>query len=89
MRVAFYVRVSTERQQQTQTIEQQVAQLRGYVAACDGWEVDEAHIFRDDGFSGGKLVRPGLDALRDQAARAAFDLILITAPDRLARNYVH
>ena len=33
MRVAFYVRVSTERQQQTQTIEQQVAQLRGYVAA--------------------------------------------------------
>ena len=89
MRVAFYVRVSTERQQQTQTIEQQVTQLRGYVAARDGWEVDEAHIFRDDGFSGGKLVRPGLDALRDQAARAAFDLILITAPDRLARNYVH
>ena len=89
MRVAFYVRVSTERQQQAQTIEQQVAQLRSYVAARDGWEVDEAHIFRDDGFSGGKLVRPGLDALRDQAARAAFDLILITAPDRLARNYVH
>ena len=89
MRVAFYVRVSTERQQQTQTIEQQVTQLRGYVAARDGWEVDEAHIFRVDGFSGGKLVRPGLDALRDQAARAAFDLILITAPDRLARNYVH
>lgn len=89
MRVAFYVRVSTERQQQAQTIEQQVAQLRSHAAARDGWEVDEAHIFRDDGFSGGKLVRPGLDALRDQAARAAFDLILITAPDRLARNYVH
>lgn len=89
MRVAFYARVSTERQQQAQTIEQQVAQLRSHVAARDGWEVDEAHIFRDDGFSGGKLVRPGLDALRDQAARAAFDLILITAPDRLARNYVH
>ena len=59
------------------------------MAARDGWELDEARIFRDDGFSGVKLVRPGLDALRDQAARAAFDLILMTAPDRLARNYVH
>jgi site-specific DNA recombinase len=61
MRVAFYVRVSTERQQQAQTIEQQVAQLRSYVAARDGRAVDEAHIFRDDGFSGGRLVRPCRD----------------------------
>ena len=27
--------------------------------------------------------------MRDQAARAAFDVVLVTAPDRLARNYVH
>jgi site-specific DNA recombinase len=89
MRGASYVRVSTERQQHTQPIEQQVTQLRSYIATHAGWEVDEAHISRDDGFSGGKLVRPGLDSLRDQAARAAFDPILITAPDRLARNDVH
>jgi site-specific DNA recombinase len=31
----------------------------------------------------------GLDALRDHAARAAFDAVLVTAPDRLARNFVH
>ncbi len=30
-----------------------------------------------------------VDALRDQAARAAFDLVAVTAPDRLARNFVH
>jgi site-specific DNA recombinase len=89
MRVACYVRVSTERQQQAQTIEQQVAQLRAYVAAHEGWTVAEQHVFRDDGVSGAKLDRPGLDALRDQAARAAFDLVLICAPDRLARNFVH
>src|SRR5215471_8357180 len=35
------------------------------------------------------LNRPGLDRLRDRAAMAAFECILITAPDRLARNYVH
>jgi DNA invertase Pin-like site-specific DNA recombinase len=31
MEVALYVRVSTTRQQHTQTIEQQVARLRAYV----------------------------------------------------------
>ena len=36
MRAALYVRVSTDRQQQAQTIEQQVAQLQSYVAAHDG-----------------------------------------------------
>jgi site-specific DNA recombinase len=89
MRTAFYVRVSTERQQQAQTIEQQVALLRTYVVDRPEWVIEEQHIFRDDGHTGAKLQRPGLDALRDQAARAAFDVVLITAPDRLARNYVH
>jgi site-specific DNA recombinase len=89
MRVALYVRVSTERQQQAQTIEQQVKRLQEYAAGQDGWEVRAEHVFRDDGHSGAKLNRPGLDALRDQAARAAFDCVLVTAPDRLARNYVH
>jgi site-specific DNA recombinase len=54
-----------------------------------GWQWQEVQIFRDDGYSGASLKRPGLDRLRDQAARAAFDLVLITVPDRLARKYVH
>jgi site-specific DNA recombinase len=74
MRVAFYVRVSTDRQHRAQTIEQQIEQLRAYVAGQDGWEVREEHISRDDGQSGAKLDRPGLDALRDHAAQAASDL---------------
>ncbi|HET8852399.1 MAG TPA: recombinase family protein, partial [Ktedonobacteraceae bacterium] len=35
------------------------------------------------------LRRPGLDALRDAVASAEVERILITAPDRLARKYVH
>jgi site-specific DNA recombinase len=89
MRAALYVRVSTDRQQQAQTIEQQVAQLQAYVAAHAEWIVAAEHVFRDDGYSGARLDRPGLDALRDHAARAAFDVVLVTAPDRLARNFVH
>src|ERR1044072_8550058 len=89
MRAALYVRVSTDRQQHAQTIEQQVTQLRAWVAAHQGWTVAEEHIFRDDGHSGARLDRPGLDALRDHAARAAFDVVVVCAPDRLARNFVH
>jgi site-specific DNA recombinase len=54
-----------------------------------GWEWKDEHIFRDDGSSGASLRRPGLDRLREQVRQAAFGRVLITAPDRLARNYVH
>jgi site-specific DNA recombinase len=88
MRVAVYVRVSTQRQVQSQSIEQQLTRLRTYVEQ-QGWRLLDEHIFRDDGYSGSSLKRPGLDRLRDRAAAAAFDRILVTTPDRLARKYVH
>jgi site-specific DNA recombinase len=47
------------------------------------------NIFRDDGYSGASLKRPGLERLRDRAALRHLDRVLITAPDRLARHYVH
>jgi site-specific DNA recombinase len=88
MRIAIYARVSTQRQAQTQTIDQQLDRLRRLVAER-GWQLPEDHLFRDDGYSGASLHRPGLDRLRDLAALARLDRILITDPDRLARNYVH
>src|SRR5438045_9313864 len=88
MRVAVYARVSTTRQAQAQTIEQQLDRLRAAVAGR-GWTLDERHVYRDDGYSGASLGRPGLDRLRDHAALADLDVALVTAPDRLARNYVH
>ena len=89
MEVALYVRVSTSRQQQTQTIEQQLDRLRAHVAGHPEWHLAEEHIYRDDGYSGAQLNRPGLDRLRDQAALGSIELVLVTAPDRLARKYVH
>src|SRR5256884_6161792 len=88
MRAAVYGRVSTTRQAQAQTIEQQLDRLRAAVAG-HGWELHEQHVYRDDGYSGASLGRPGLDQLRDHAALAELDAVLVTAPDRLARNYVH
>src|SRR5438045_5846740 len=88
MQVAAYARVSSRRQAQAQTIEQQLDRLRAH-AAARGWDLAQEHVFRDDGYSGASLRRPGLDRLRDAAAGARLDRILITASDRLARNYVH
>jgi predicted site-specific integrase-resolvase len=88
MRVAVYARVPAARQAQSQTVEQQLDRLRA-AAAERGWELDEQHVYRDDGYSGASLGRPGLDRLRDYAALTDLDVVLVTTPDRLARNYVH
>src|SRR5215472_12371445 len=88
MRVALYVRVSTQRQAQHQSSDHQLERLRAWCAEHDE-EVRDELVFRDDGVSGATLRRPGLDALRDAVAAARCDLVGITAPDRLARNYVH
>jgi len=88
MQVAVYVRVSSRSQARAQTIEQQIDRLRTH-AAAQSWTLAPEQIFRDDGYSGANLRRPGLDRLRDAAAGARLDRLLITAPDRLARNYVH
>ncbi|MBI1987281.1 MAG: recombinase family protein [Nitrospinae bacterium] len=69
MRVAVYVRVSTQHQTQTQTIEQQLERLLAHIQA-QGWPLPKEHIFRDDGYSGSQLSRPGLDRLRDRVAQA-------------------
>jgi site-specific DNA recombinase len=83
MRVAIYGRVSTGRQVEHQTIEQQLGRLTEHVRAhaAVGWALDPAHVFRDDGYSGGVLARPGLDRLRDAIKGREVDRVLVTAPD--------
>jgi len=88
MRTAIYARVSTERQTLAQTIEQQVARLTAHVDS-QGETLRTEDIFRDDGYSGATLNRPGLDRLRDRLKEATLDRVIIASPDRLARNYVH
>ena len=88
IRVAIYARVSTPNQMQTQTIEQQLEQLKNHVKK-QNWQLQPEHIFRDDGRSGATLNRPGLDRLRDIVRYGEIERVIVTAPDRLARNYVH
>lgn len=91
MRIGVYVRVSTPNQVQNQTIDQQLDRVRRHLAEQgeQGDELATERIFRDDGYSGARLSRPGLDRLRDAIRAGELDRLLVTAPDRLARNYVH
>src|SRR5512135_2478949 len=88
MRAAIYARVSTERQERQQTIDSQLALLQAW-AGAGGHELMPSHVFRDEGYSGSRLDRPGLDALRDAVRDAEIDIIGVLSPDRLARKYAY
>src|ERR671926_416288 len=88
MRAALYARVSTERQERFQTIDSQLAALRDW-AATGGHEISDDFVFRDEGYSGSRLDRPGLDSLRDAVSDAAVEIVAVLSPDRLARRYAY
>jgi site-specific DNA recombinase len=86
MRTAIYARVSSEAQANRGTIASQLEALTAKVA-----EVGDEIVARfvDDGYSGARLDRPGLDDLRDQADRGNFERVWCLSPDRLARNFAY
>jgi site-specific DNA recombinase len=86
MRAALYARVSTDAQQARGTIGSQLELLRERVTAEGDELVAE---FRDDGHSGARLDRPGLDALRDAAEAGLIEAVWCLSPDRLARIYAY
>jgi site-specific DNA recombinase len=87
-RAALYARVSTDRQEKEQTIESQLAAITRY-ADEQGFRHTAALTYKDDGYSGSWLDRPGLDELRDHAREGRFDVVVVLCPDRLARRYAY
>ena len=77
---ACYARVSTDRQEQEETIQSQLSELR---VRAKGDGIPNFLEFTDEGYSRDTLARPGLDRLRDQVARGDLDRIYIQCPDRL------
>jgi site-specific DNA recombinase len=86
VKVAVYARVSSESQAARGTIASQLEALASRTAA----ERDEVvATYIDDGYSGARLDRPGLDALRDAAEAGAFEAVWCLSPDRLAREFAY
>jgi DNA invertase Pin-like site-specific DNA recombinase len=80
-RAALYCRVSTvDQHPQSQLYDlREMARQRGY---------EIAHEYSDM-ISGAKSKRPGLDQLLADARRQRFDILIVAAFDRIARNVRH
>ena len=85
---AIYARVSSDRQKESGTIASQTATLRE-CARERAYSVPPEWVFEDDGFSGARLDRPGLEAVRDLAAEGRIEAVLVLSPDRLSRKYAY
>ena len=78
MKVAIYARVSTDKQDNANQLEQ----LREF-ASKQSWEIVTEY---KDIVSGGKRNRPQFDAVMLAASQRKFDLLLFWALDRLSRE---
>jgi DNA invertase Pin-like site-specific DNA recombinase len=81
MRIALYLRVSTDRQ----TTDSQAVELREYCARR-GWT---AVVEYCDTVSGAKFSRKGLDALMREVRKGRIDAIVAYKLDRLGRSLAH
>src|SRR4030043_2026698 len=91
MRVAFYARVSTDKQAEKYGTPSQIEAFRkrslerGWTPVLDGDE----DAFIDDGYSGAELDRPALNRLRQAGKEGKVDVVLAYDPDRLSRKLYH
>jgi site-specific DNA recombinase len=87
-RAAVYVRVSTAGQEDEETIESQLMELRERIK-------EEGHLllpectYRDDGWTGTLLERPDLDRMRSDAKDKKFDILYFYDRGRIARKFVY
>ena len=77
----IYARVSSDRQEQEDTVQSQLAELRTRVNEDRTPPCEE---FVDEAYARDNLMRPGLDRLRDLVVQGDIDRIYIQSPDRLA-----
>lgn len=82
IRVAIYARYSSDKQREA-SIEDQV-RLCEERAARERWKVIKRYT--DHAASGASLMRPGIQALMQDAQAKTFDLVLAESLDRLSRD---
>jgi len=79
MKVAIYARVSTDKQDNANQLEQ----LQEF-ASKQGWEI--VTEYKDTASGSGRRTRPQFDAVMLAASQRKFDLLLFWALDRLSRE---
>jgi site-specific DNA recombinase len=84
----LYARVSSEKQEQEQTIDSQIDEIASEIER-DGNILSSENTFIDDGWSGTMLERPSLDKMRDAAKEGRFQILYVYDRGRLSRVFVH
>lgn len=88
LRVAIYIRVSTDRQvKEGDSMRDQLASGQKYVEAHENMILVDTYI--DDGISGQKLKRDDFQRLLDDIRAGRIDLVIFTRLDRWFRNLRH
>jgi len=87
-RAALYARVSTARQEQEETIDSQIAEVKSRIIE-DGALLTSERTYIDEGYSGSMLERPSLDAMLEAAKNQEFDVLYIYDLGRLSRQLSH
>ncbi|MFH1792130.1 MAG: recombinase family protein [Patescibacteria group bacterium] len=88
LNVALYARVSTGRQENEQTIESQLDEVKKKIKE-DGNTLLPQNVFIDDGWSGEMIARPALDMMRDSAREERFEALYVYDRGRLSRTFAH
>lgn len=84
MKVALYIRVSTQEQaKEGYSIGEQEERLKNY---CKAMLWDIYKIYRDPGYSGGDTNRPGLKELIKDVTDGKVDKVVVYKLDRLSRS---
>ncbi len=83
LRVAIYIRRSTDEEHQPFTLEAQQTKLGAYITSQPGWHL--VAVYSDDA-SGAKLDRPGLRDVLSAARSGQFDILLVYRLDRFTRR---
>lgn len=87
LKVAAYCRVSTDKDDQTNSLASQRRYFGEYINAHEGWILD--NIYYDEGISGTQTKkRAGFNAMIEEAMHGQIDLILTKEVCRFARNTV-
>ncbi|MFH0936948.1 MAG: recombinase family protein [Candidatus Daviesbacteria bacterium] len=88
MIAALYARVSTARQEEQETIDSQIEEIKKRIQE-DGNILPSENVFTDDGWTGEMLQRPGLDTMRDGAVAGAFQVLYVYDRGRLSRVFAY
>jgi site-specific DNA recombinase len=93
IRVAFYIRVSTEEQKKdgygTDMQIQGLQDMITYRGKVSGWTHDKKNEYYDLGCTGADLNRPEFKRMMQDAKDDKFDMIAVWKIDRLSRNLSH